>query len=176
MKKYDDGNDGKWEQQINALLDGELDKTDADQLKAAAVNDRDLARAIIEAHQLQQAIDEVGVERAPPSLTNRLYAIPREQKPKRMFSLWQPRWLTTMAAIPLAIIVLTLVQTDTPSATELAQARQELALAFAYIEKAGSVTGREIELSVGHTMADAVTGSVNRTIKSQSELYKEKEV
>ena len=170
MNEYDE----KWEDKINALLDGELSADDADLLKAEAVDDRDLARAIVEAYQLQQAMDSVHVERAPASLTKRLHAIPRQQKPK--FSLFQPPWVTALAAIPLVIIAVSLMRPDTPSASEIAQARQEMAMAFAYLDRAGVITGREIESTVGHTMANAVTGSVNRAIKSQNLTSKEKEV
>ena len=170
MNEYDE----KWEDKINALLDGELSADDADLLKAEASDDRDLARAIVEAYQLQQAMDSVHVERAPASLTKRLYAIPRQQKPK--FSLLQPHWVAALAAIPLVIIAVSLMRPDTPSASEIAQARQEMAMAFAYLDRAGVITGREIESTVGHTMANAVTGSVNRAIKSQNLTSKEKEV
>ena len=170
MNEYDE----KWEDKINALLDGELSADDADLLKAEAVDDRDLARAIVEAYQLQQAMDSVHVERAPTSLTERLHAIPCQQKPK--FSLFQPRWVTALAAIPLVIIAVSLMRPDTPSASDIAQARQEMAMAFAYLDRAGVITGREIESTVGHTMANAVTGSVNRAIKSQNLTSKEKEV
>ena len=63
MNEYDE----KWEAQINALLDGELNQDDAELLKAEASDDRELARAIIEAYQLQKAMDEIRVERAPAS-------------------------------------------------------------------------------------------------------------
>ena len=170
MNEYDE----KWEDKINALLDGELSADDADLLKAEASDDRDLARAIVEAYQLQQAMDSVHVERAPASLTKRLHAIPRQQKPK--FSLLQPRWVAAFAVIPLVIIAVSLMRPDTPSASEVAQARQEMAMAFAYLDRAGVITGREIESTVGHTMADAVTGSVNKAIKSRNLTSKEKEV
>ena len=170
MNEYDE----TWEDKINALLDGELSATDADSLKAEAADDRDLARAIVEAYQLQQAMDSVHVERAPASLTKRLRAIPRQQKPK--FSLLQPRWVTALAVIPLVVIAVSLMRPDTPSASDIAQARQEMAMAFAYLDRAGVITGREIELTVGQTMANAVTGSVNRAIKSQNLTSKEKEV
>ena len=170
MNKYDE----KWEDKINALLDGELSADDADLLKAEATDDRDLARAIVEAYQLQRAMDSVHVERAPASLTKRLHAIPRQQKPK--FSLLQPRWVTAFALIPLVVIAVSLMRPDTPSAGDIAQARQEMAMAFAYLDRAGVITGREIESTVGHTMANAVTGSVNKAIKSQNLTYKEKEV
>jgi anti-sigma factor RsiW len=176
MNEYDE----KWEQQINALLDGELSADDAELLKAEATDDRELARAIVEAYQLQQAMDALRVERAPASLTKKLRAIPRQHRSKPVFSglfnLAQPRWAAALAAIPLVVIAVSLMRPDTPSAAEVAQARQEMAIAFAYLDKAGVITGREIESTVGRTMANAVTDSVNRTIQSQSLNFKEKEV
>jgi len=171
MNEYDE----KWEKQINALLDGELSADDAELLKAKAADDHELARAIIEAYQLQQAMDQVRVERAPGSLTKRLNAIPREHRSWPVFSLLQPRWAMALAAVPLVIIAVSLMRPDAPSASEIAQARHELAIAFAYLDKAGAITGREIESTVGHTMADAVTDSVNKVIQSQNLTSKEKE-
>lgn len=171
MNEYDD----KWEDRINALLDGELSNTDAELLKTEASDDRELARAIVEAYQLQQAMNEITVERAPASLRKRLHSIPREQRSTPLFNLFQPRWVTALAVIPLVVIAVSLMRPDTPSAGEIAQARQELAIAFAYLDKVGVITGREIESAVGQTMANAVTGSVNRAIKSQNLTLKEKQ-
>ena len=171
MNKYDE----KREDWINALMDGELSTSDAELLKAQATDDRELARAIIEAYQLQQAMDEVQVERAPNSLRKRLRAIPREHRPALLPNLLQPRWAMALAVIPLVVIAVSLMRPDTPSASEIAQARQEMAIAFAYLDKANAITAREIESRVGHTMANAVTGSVNRAIKSQNLNSKEKE-
>ena len=173
MNEYDKKPEGKWEKQINALLDGELSTADAGELKAEATDDRELARAIVEAYQLQQAMDEIQVERAPSSLNKRLLAIPREHAPRTGWL--QPRWAMALAAIPLVIMTLNVMQPDTPSADEIVQARQDLALAFAYLDKAGRMTGREIELNVGNTMSDAIAGSVIRNIRSQYENSKEKE-
>jgi len=172
MNKYDE----KWEEQINALLDGELSADGAELLKAEATDDRELARAIIEAYQLQQVMDTVKVERAPDSLRKRLRAIPAGQQPKPAFSFFQPRWAMALASIPLAIIAISLMQPETPTESEIAQARQEMAIAFAYLDKAGAITGREIESTVGQTMANAVTGSVNKAIQSQNLNSKEKKV
>jgi len=172
MNEYDE----KWEDQINALLDGELSADDADLLKAEASDDRELARAIIEAYQLQQAMDTVTVERAPDSLRKRLRAIPAERQSKPVFRLFQPRWAMALASVPLAIIAISLMQPDTPTESEIAQARQDMAIAFAYLDRAGVITGREIGLTVGQTMANAVTGSVNKAIQSQNLTSKEKEV
>ena len=171
MNEYDE----KWEEQINALLDGDLSARDAELLKTEATDDRELARAIVEAYQLQQAMDQVHGERAPRSLTKRLNAIPREHRKRPSFSLLQPRWAMALAAVPLVVIAVSLMRPDTPSASEIAQARQELAIAFAYLDKAAVITGREIESTVGNTMANAVTGSVNKVIQSPNLTSKEKE-
>ena len=170
MKEYED----KWEDRINALLDGELSASDAELLKTEASSDQELARAIVEAYQLQQAMDSIRVERAPDSLRKRLRAIPREHRPERSFHWLQPRWAMALAAIPLVIIAVSLMQPQRPSPEEVAKARHELAIAFAYLDKAAALTSREIESTVGQTMADAVTDSVDRAIKTQSSDAKEK--
>ena len=172
MNTYDE----KWEEQINALLDGELSSADAELLKVEASDDRDLARAIIEAYQLQTAMDAVHVERTPDSLRKRLRAIPRQYRTTPMFNIFQPRWIAAFAVIPLVFTVFSLMQPNTPSAQEIEKARYDLAITFAYLDKAGQFTGREIESTVGNTMSDAIAGSVIRNIKSQYENPKEKEV
>ena len=171
MNEYDE----KREDRINALLEGELSPEDTDLLKIKAADDQELAQAIIEAHQLQQAMDSIRVERAPQSLRKKLRAIPREHRPARHFSIFQPRWALALAVIPLVLITISLMQPQTPSEAEIAKARQELAIAFAYLDKAGRFTGREIESTVGNTMSDAIAGSVLRNIKSQYEIPKENE-
>jgi len=170
MKEFED----KWEDRINALLDGELSASDAELLKTEAGSHQELAKAIVEAYQLQQAMDSIRVERAPDRLRKRLRAIPREHRPARSIRWLQPRWAMALAVIPLVIIAVSMMQPHKPSASEVAKARQELAIAFAYLDKAAAITSREIETTVGQTMADAVTDSVDRAIKTQSSDAKEK--
>ena len=170
MNEYDE----KWEEKINALLDGELSPEDAEQLKSEATDDRELARTIVEAYQLQQAMDAIKVERAPSSLTRKLNAIPRKESGNPLFGFLQPRWVMALAAVPLVLISVSLMQPDTPSADEIAKARQEMAIAFAYLDKAGVITGHEIESIVGDTLSNAVTGSVNKAIQSQNLNSQEK--
>jgi anti-sigma factor RsiW len=170
MNEYDD----KWEEKINALIDGELSALDADELKAEATDDRELARAIVEAYQLQQAMEQVRVEPAPASLRKKLKAIPREQREKKpLFGWMQPRWAAAFAVVPLLLVSISLMQPQTPSQEEIDQARQEMAIAFAYLDKAGLITSREIEANVGDKVAEVVTGSVSKTIKSQNIFSKE---
>jgi predicted permease len=92
--------DNTHEQQINALLDGELDDTAVEALRLDASEDQELARAIIDAYQLQRAMEHTGVEHVPASLRKRLRRIPREQRPA-----WQqPRWIMATAAVPLVLL------------------------------------------------------------------------
>jgi anti-sigma factor RsiW len=191
------GNEGRldmaeWEAQVNALLDGELDELEADSLKAAAEQDQALARAIIEAYQLQRLMAQLPRERAPDSLRRKLRAIPREQgaahpppkpdssrheSPGRWFDwLRQPQWAGALAAIPL-VALLVLSQTDQeeaasapPTTAEIAQARQDLALAFAYLERAGRATERQIDMNIDRSMMAPVTEEMVRAIEEPFDL------
>lgn len=169
MNTYDETR----EEQINSLLDGDLSPADAEQLQTAAGDDRELAQAIVAAYQLQQAMDTIQVEHAPASLGRRLRAIPREQRSRTGFRLLQPRWVMALAAFPLVLIAVSLLRPATPSASEIAQARQDIVLAFAYLDKAGEFAGREIETVIGSTMVEAVAGHMIRNIKFQQHRFKE---
>ncbi len=58
---------------------------------------------------------------------------------------------------------------------ELAQARQDVALAFSYLAKASRATEREIEHSIGAGMRDPVTEQTVRTLNEQFDLNEEQE-
>ena len=75
------GHLAEWESQVNALLDGELDEESTAALKQEAGEDHELARAIIEAYELQRGMERLGMEHAPSSLRKKLRQIPRAQKP-----------------------------------------------------------------------------------------------
>ena len=181
----------EWEAQINALLDGELDDAAAESLKAEAEHDPALARAIIEAYQLQRLLAEIPQERAPDSLRARLQRIPAEQESaerriaearksvervSRRPRWLEPRWAMALAALPLVVALgIQFSGPKEPTDAELAQARQDLALAFAYLEKASRVTEREIEHSIGAGMRDPVTETTARAISEQFELNEERD-
>lgn len=188
----------EWEAQVNALLDGELDDAQADALKAQAESDQALARAIIEAYQLQRLMSTLPVERAPDSLREKLRRIPAEQESialvenghrarvrkaaqqaeagRRRWFAFDPRWAMALAAVPLVVVIgMQFSGPRAPSEAELAQARQDLALAFSYLQKASEVTGREIEQSIGTGMRDPVTESTIRTLTEQFDLNEEQE-
>lgn len=164
-----------WEDQINALLDGELDDAEAEALKSAAEQDQSLARAIIEAYQLQQALANIAIEPAPPSLRRKLKRVPRQQRARERRVSLPPRWVAALALIPLVVIGISQLGPREPSEEEIAQARQDLAIAFAYLGKVGRRTGLEIESTVGEEMNDAVTGNMVKTIEDQLTFRKEQE-
>ena len=152
MNEHDKAND-ELEARINALLDGELDDAEVAALKRAASEDQQVARALVEAWQLQRAMDRLRVERAPASLRRRLRRIPRAMRPA-----WRhPAWLAAAAAVPLALVVALLMPPRQPSEAEVLQARQELALAFAYVERANRRAVDTIEHRVGGSAGRAVT-------------------
>ncbi len=177
----------EWEAQINALLDGELDDGEAEALKAAAEADQALARAIIEAYQLQRVMATIPIERAPDSLREKLRRIPAEQEslerlraetaaPPRRTGWVAPRWAMARAPVPQVIAVgVQLSGPRAPSEAELAQARQDMALAFSYLAKASRATEREIEHSIGAGMRDPVTEQTVRTLNEQFDLNEEQE-
>jgi ferric-dicitrate binding protein FerR (iron transport regulator) len=161
-----------WESQVNALLDSELDEASTEALKQAANEDRELARAIIEAFQLQRSMDSVGIERAPASLRRKLRDIPRNNRQSRS----PRRWVmaTAMASIPLLAIGLVLMQPGQPSTADVEQARQDLSVAFIYIDKVGSLTGNRIHEVLGSELHSGVTDNLSKHIPFTEQSTKEK--
>lgn len=165
-----------WEAQINDLLDGELSDQDAGALKGAAEQDQSLARAIIEAYQLQQALAQMPVEAAPASLRRKLSRIPKEQARAERGPGFTLRWAGALAAIPLAIVIaVTQLGPQEPSAAEIAQAEEDLRIALAYLGKVGRRTGLEIESQVSGGVNEAVTDTLFKTIDEQMPFDKEQE-
>jgi anti-sigma factor RsiW len=159
------------EELINALLDGDLDSDEAEALKAEATGDQRLARAIIEAYQLQRAMEHVQVETAPASLRRKLRRVPREHRPVYL----QPRFAMAMAVVPLLVVSMVLMQTRQPSQAEIEQARQQLAIAFAYIDQVSDRTFDRIGNEVGGELKDAVGGSVIRSIPKPKSVIQEEQ-
>jgi anti-sigma factor RsiW len=172
MNKTPDPHD--WEQDINALLDGELDAIQAEALKQAAGSDEALAAAIVGAYQLREALTAIELEQAPASLSRKLRAIPREQRAPRWLWLRQPRWAMALAAVPLVVaLALSQMGPRPPSEAEVAQARQDLTLALAYLQKASRVTEQEIHTTFEQGIGQPVKDNALRTITEQFDLNKE---
>lgn len=175
----------------DAVLAGKIvDAYQLQQLMAGLPEDRapaSLTKRLLTIPAEQQDIASAGQQ------VNKLAKTHAGQAKERR-SWFQPRWAMALAAVPLAIIAVNMWQPDVqqpglaqpdttlpgsveperPSAKEIAQARQDLAIAFAYLDKAGQITSREIENQVGDTMTDAIAGSVFKNVTSQYEISKEK--
>ena len=121
--------------------------------------------------QLDALFAEIGIEKAPPSLTSRLQRIPAEHEPRvgwwrRLLAPAQaPRWVLVpaLAAALLAVGVF-LALPRQPSQQEIFQARQDLAVAFSYIDKAGTLTGREIQSVLGSELRDELRDPVKQNL------------
>jgi hypothetical protein len=177
MKHPDDQPD--WQEQINAMLDGELTGQQLEQLKTAAKSDAELAAAIISAYQLQQALGAIPQERAPASLRSKLADIPRlkQQSSKQPWfrTAWlQPRWAMALAAVPLVLIAVSQMRPAEPSPEEIARAQQELFIALTYLGKVGRKTRMEIGTTVNQEVREPVNENMIQTIQLEMELNKER--
>lgn len=113
---------------------------------------------------LENLLKQLEIESAPASLTSRLNRIPEEEAAKARKWPWQrisltaPRWVMApaFAAVPLLVLALFLSQERQPSTADVEQARQDLAVAFAYLDKAGMRTGSEIQSVLGGNLRHSV--------------------
>jgi len=130
--------------------------------------------------ELDALFAQLDIERAPPGLTRRLYRIPQEQRGRR--SWWQrllapgpgPRWVLVPAlAVALLAVGVALMSPRQPSQEEIFQARHDLAVAFSYIDRAGVLTGQEIQAVLGgelrHTVKDNLSKHIPFTEQSRKE-------
>lgn len=160
-----------WEARVNALLDGELDEADTESLKKKASEDQDLARTIIEAHQLQRGLDGLALERAPASLRRKLRRIPKEQRRLANAPRWAPA--LALAMVPVLVVGVGLLAPRQPSRADVERARQDLAVAFRYIDKVGQRTGEHIqdimETGLRHGVKDPISRHMPYTEQFQKE-------
>ena len=126
--------------------------------------------------QLDAMLEQLNIERAPTSLTRKLKRIPRDERRRERSGSWEPpRWVLApaLAAVPILVIALVLTQPDRPSASEIEQVRQDLALAFSYIDKVGHRTGSEIQDVLGGELRHQVKGNLSRHILNSEQFRKE---
>lgn len=132
--------------------------------------------------RIEAMLEQLGIEKAPASLSERLYRIPQEHGRKGWRWPWQrpahtfPRWAMApaLAAIPLLVISVVLMQPDQPSKAEVEQARHDLAVAFAYLDKAGLRVGEEIQQVLGEEIRDNVKESLTENLPYTQTSHKEK--
>ena len=125
-------------------------------------------RKHISDEQLEAMLAQLEVEKAPASLTRRLHRIPEEQRRPEAKTGWTwpwrwsrnplPTWAMApaLAAVPLIVLAVVLMQNRGPSPDEVEQARQELAVAFAYMDRVGVRAGAEIQQILGSELRHSV--------------------
>jgi hypothetical protein len=126
--------------------------------------------------ELKDLMKGLGVEKAPASLRRRLRRIPREQGFGAREAWWQPpRWAMApaLAAVPLLVLTFVMLQPRQPSQADIEQARQDLALAFAYMDRAGSRTGNEIQRALDESLGVTVKDNLSRNIPFTEQFRKE---
>jgi hypothetical protein len=176
MNKHERVDMADWEEQLNELLDGELGPQQAEDLKTAAEQDRLLARAIVESYQLQKALSEIPVQRAPASLRRKLQKIPRQQQALARPWFFRPRWAFAVAAVPALILVLLWPQGVENTPAEVAQGKRDLAVALYYFDKSRRRAVGEIETRIDQELGAPVVRQTARALADQLEIKREYEL
>jgi hypothetical protein len=130
--------------------------------------------------QLEGLFQRLSVERAPAGLRRRLRRIPMEQADRTgwwrrlLAPVAQPRWVLVPAlAVSLLVVGVVLVMPRQPSPADVLQARQDLALAFRYIEQAGQTTSEEIQTVLGEGLRHPVKDNLSEHIPFTEQFRKE---
>jgi hypothetical protein len=163
------------EEQLNALMDGELNDVEAQALKVSVDSEAGLAKAIIDAYQLQLALSTLPVEQAPASLRRKLRRIPRQQKALQRPRYFQPRWVLA-AALPVCLVLLFWPGESVNREVEIAQGKQELAIALAYLDRANRRAGAEISATINRGFSAPVTRNTVHTLQNQLKINREYEL
>ena len=130
--------------------------------------------------QLERLLEQISIERAPASLRRRLRRIPSEEQPRE--SWWKrllapapgPRWaLVPALAVTVLAVGVVLVMPRQPSQEDVLLARQELAVAFSYIEQAGLATSREVQSALGEGLRHPVKDNLSEHIPFTKQPHKE---
>lgn len=142
------------------------------------MTDRPESKRQLNDDQLERLLDELDIEKAPASLNRRLMAISETEpppRPDRSRKGWLPAWLLApaFAAAPLALFVALMMQPKTPSDAEVLQARQDLALAFEYIQGVSADTGLQIQGVLGDGLNKSIKGPLSRHMPYTEQSHKE---
>lgn len=195
MSVQDTNTPGDQEAAINALLDGELDELAAAQLKARAAEDISLSQAIIDAWQLQRALENLPLEKAPASLSRRLRLIPRQQaRRSRLPVFGMPRWAVAVGLASVALVAVAMMMsgpagdgqvTKVPQhaialpaddAARVEQAKRDLAVAFHYLDKTGFRVARQMNEVLNREVAEPLKDELNQRMPLTGHTRKEENV
>lgn len=133
----------KWfDQRIEPYLDGALPQAERRLFEARLELDPVLAAELDRARRIGGALAAMPRLKCPSDVRRRVFEITAT----RPFAARRWAWAgaaAALAAVALAVALRTPPQRG-PSAAELAQARAEVAVALAYLDRAGRLAGREV--------------------------------
>ena len=139
-------------------------------LERLSLDDPDTAEALA-ANIIENHLDNIGVAKAPAQLTNKLYAIadkPLSENHPKLLRVKAPRvlWLSwgALAATLVLTAVLSPWQRQGPSDEALAQARQQVAIAFYYLDRAVDKSRQQTQRSI----SESVDVVINRRVLRDS--------
>jgi anti-sigma factor RsiW len=159
--------ENEWEQQLDALIDGELDKDQVATLMAAAAQEPELQRQLEQAQQLQRALQRLPAQRAPRSLRKKLRRIGREDSNERAASIPWLRWGAIAALIPLLLLLNPGDRQQEPTAAEIEQGRRDLAIALTYLGRAGQKAALEIDGSINRGVVGSIRKNTLQALRHQ---------
>lgn len=139
--------DAMWyDQRVEAFIDGELPDNESRLFAARLEIDPELKLAVDQALVLQDSLQSMPQYRCPPRVTHQVMSAIGEQR--RSWTWIRPvGWAAGAAFAALMAIAINLgglLEPAQPSADELAQARLELGIALAYLDRAGTLAGRQV--------------------------------
>lgn len=131
--------------------------------------------------ELEALLGQLHIEQAPERLTRRLYRIPQEESRKAHRGAWRdwfrvppPRVLApAFAAVPLIVVAVLLTKPWQPSQAEIEQARHDVAIAFAYLDRVGLRTGQEIQGVLGAELRHGVKQPLSEHMPFTESIHKE---
>jgi hypothetical protein len=133
--------------------------------------------------QIDAVMEQLTIEKAPAGLSRRLQRIPRDERRKDNRWSWLmpgqfPRWAMApaFAAVPLLVLAVVLMQPRQPSPADVEQARQDLAVAFAFIDKVGYRTGNEIQAVLGGELRHSVKDTLSEHMPFTEQSHKEETI
>ena len=131
--------------------------------------------------ELDALLAQLRIEAAPERLTRRLYRIPAEESRKARRGSWRdwfrvppPRVLApAFAVVPLLVVAVLLTKPWQPSRAEVEQARHDVAVAFAYLDRVGLRAGREIQGVLGDELRHGVKQPLSEHMPFTESIHKE---
>jgi anti-sigma factor RsiW len=165
--------DEDWEQQINALIDGELGREEVAALMAAAAQEPEFRRQLETAQQLQQVLHQLPAQRAPRSLRRKLRRIGEADRNERTTSIPWWRWGVIAVSIPVLLMVSIGDKPQAPSTAEIEQGRRDLAVALGYLGRAGQKAAQEVDLSISRGVVGSIRENTVQVLRHQIDTQEE---